>query len=44
MEENLRAADISFTASEWQELEREVFAIPIIGDRYNAEEQKRVSH
>lgn len=44
MEENLRAADISFTAAEWQELEREVFAIPIIGDRYNAEEQKRVSH
>lgn len=44
MEENLRAADISFTPSEWKELESDIFAIPIVGDRYNAEEQKRVSH
>lgn len=44
MEENLRASDISFTPSEWKELESDIFAIPIVGDRYNAEEQKRVSH
>lgn len=44
LEENLRSADIYFTNQEWQELERIVFAIPIMGDRYNAEEQKKVSN
>lgn len=44
LEENLRSVEIAFTAAEWQELEREVFAIPIVGDRYNAEEQKKVNN
>jgi aryl-alcohol dehydrogenase-like predicted oxidoreductase len=44
LEENLRSAAISFTDEEWKELESEVFAIPIIGDRYNAEEQKKVNN
>lgn len=44
LEENLRSLDIAFTSNEWQELEREVFAIPIVGDRYNAEEQKKVNN
>lgn len=43
LEENLRAVDIDLSNEEWQELERTVFAIPIIGDRYNAEEQKKIN-
>jgi len=44
LEENLRSVDISLTNAEWQELERTVFAIPVMGDRYNAEEQKKVNN
>lgn len=44
LEENLRSANISFTDAEWQQLEQTITAIPIVGDRYNAEEQKKVSN
>lgn len=44
LEENLRSVDISFTNEDWQELEHIVFSIPVVGDRYNAEEQKKVSN
>lgn len=44
LEENLRAVDISFTYEEWNELENAIFSIPIIGDRYNEEEQKKVNN
>jgi aryl-alcohol dehydrogenase-like predicted oxidoreductase len=44
MEENLRAADLTFTAEEWQELELDLLGIKIVGGRYNAEEQKKVGH
>lgn len=30
--------------SEWNELEQRVAAIPVVGDRYNAEQQKQVGH
>lgn len=30
--------------AEWKELEEAVAAIPVVGDRYNAEQQKQVGH
>lgn len=44
LEENLRSVEVALSNAEWQDLEREVFAIPIVGDRYNAEEQKKVNN
>ena len=44
LEENLRAADFNCTPEEWSELENAVAAIPVVGDRYNAEQQKQVGH
>ncbi len=42
LEENLRTLDFTLSAEEWKQLEDEVAAIPITGDRYNAEQQKQV--
>lgn len=42
LEENLHALDFSLTPEEWKELENRVAAIPVVGDRYNAEQQKQV--
>lgn len=42
LEENLRSLDFSVAAEEWTELERIVEAIPVIGDRYNAEQQRQI--
>ena len=42
LEENLRAAEFTFTGHEWSELETALAKIPIIGDRYPASEQKQV--
>lgn len=42
LEENLRTLDFTLSESEWKELEQRVAAIPIVGDRYNAEQQKQV--
>ncbi len=44
LEENLRTFDFALADSEWQELEQRVAAIPVVGDRYNAEQQKQVGH
>ncbi len=44
LEENIRALDFQLSPEEWKELEDAVAAIPVVGDRYNAEEQKRVGH
>ncbi len=44
LEENLRAADFNCSPEEWSELENAVAAIPVVGDRYNAEQQKQVGH
>lgn len=42
LEENLRAAEFSFTQKEWTDLENTLSKIQIIGDRYPASEQKKV--
>lgn len=42
LEENLRSLDFKLSKEEWAELEKTVSAIPIIGNRYNAEQQKQV--
>lgn len=44
LEENLRTLDMTCTPEEWKELEDTVAAIPVVGDRYNAEQQKQVGH
>ena len=42
LEENLRTLDFALTPEEWKQLEDAVAAIPVMGDRYNAEQQKQV--
>lgn len=42
LEENLHTFDFDVSAEEWRELERAVAAIPVVGDRYNAEQQRQV--
>lgn len=42
LEENLRTLDFELRPEEWMELENTVAKIPIIGDRYNKEQQKQV--
>lgn len=42
LEENLRTLDFGLDAEEWRELETAVAAIPVAGDRYNAEQQRQV--
>lgn len=42
LEENLRPLDFKPDKSEWEELEKTVAAIPIVGSRYNTEQQKQV--
>lgn len=44
LEENLHTFDFALADSEWDELEKRVAAIPVVGDRYNAEQQKQVGH
>ncbi len=42
LEENLHALDFNLPANEWKELETAVSAIPVVGNRYNAEQQRQV--
>ncbi|OUO93074.1 aldo/keto reductase [Cloacibacillus sp. An23] len=42
LEENLRTLDFACSGAEWKELEDAVAAIPVTGDRYNAEQQRQV--
>lgn len=44
LDENLRTLEFSYTPEEWKELEDTVATIPVIGDRYNAEQQKQVGY
>lgn len=44
LEENLHTFDFALADNEWNELERRVAAIPVVGDRYNAEQQKKVGY
>jgi aryl-alcohol dehydrogenase-like predicted oxidoreductase len=43
LEENLRTVEFALAASEVRELEDAVSKISIVGDRYSAVEQKRIS-
>lgn len=42
LEENLRAADIAFSADEMKELEGAVSAIPVVGSRYDALQESKI--
>lgn len=42
LEENLYTLSLALSPEEWKELEDAVAAIPVIGDRYNAEQQRQV--
>lgn len=42
LEENLCTLDFNISSGEWKELEDAVAAIPVVGDRYNAEQQRQV--
>lgn len=44
LEENLRTLEFTLSPDEWKELEETVAAIPVTGNRYNAEQQKQVGH
>ena len=44
LEENLHTLSFQLSSEEWKELEDAVAAIPVVGDRYNAEQQKQVGH
>lgn len=44
LEENLRTLNFTLSASDIDEIEREVAKVPIVGDRYPASEQQRVGH
>ena len=42
LEENLHTLGFNVSPKEWRELETAVAAIPVVGDRYNAEQQRQV--
>lgn len=42
LDENLRTLAFDIDDAEWRELETAVAAIPVVGNRYNAEQQKQV--
>lgn len=44
LEENLHTLSFQLSSEEWKEVEDAVAAIPVVGDRYNAEQQKQVGH
>ena len=44
LDENLYALTFDIKPDEWEELETRVSAIDVVGDRYNAEQQKQVGH
>lgn len=44
LEENLRALEFSVSPEEWKKLEAEIALIPVLGSRYNAEQQRQVGH
>lgn len=44
LDENMHTLAFHVSLEEWKELETAVFAIPVVGNRYNAEQQKQVGH
>lgn len=43
LEENLRPLDFKVSRTEWTELEKQVAAVDIVGDRYPAEQQNQIN-
>lgn len=43
LEENLRSLYFKVSRTEWNELEKQVAAINIVGDRYPAEQQNQIN-
>lgn len=43
LEENLRSLDFKVSRTEWTELEKQVAAVDIVGDRYPAEQQNQIN-
>mgnify|MGYP002308515132 FL=1 len=41
LEENLSSLDFKLEKSEWEEPEKTVVVIPIVGSRYHVEQQKQ---
>lgn len=44
LDENLHTLTFNISDEEWRTLETAVAAIPVVGDRYNAEQQKQVGY
>lgn len=44
LDENLHSLTFNIPSEEWSKLETAVAAIPVVGDRYNAEQQKQVGY
>lgn len=44
LEENIHTLSFHLQPEEWKELEDSVAAIPVVGSRYNAEQQRQVGH
>lgn len=44
LEENMRSLNFTCPAQEWITLEESVAAIPVVGSRYNIEQQRQVGH
>lgn len=42
LEENMRACEFNLASEAWRELERTLAGIPVVGARYNAEQQRKV--
>lgn len=42
--ENLHSLSFNISDRDWMELENKVASIPVVGDRYNAEQQKQVGY
>ena len=42
LEENIRAVQLAASPADWRQLETELAAVPIVGDRYPADQQKQV--
>ena len=42
LEENIRSLEFALSPEEWNQIEGEIAQIPVVGDRYNAEQLRQV--
>lgn len=42
LEENLRSLNFSLSDPDWDSLEKSLQTIPVVGERYSADQQKQV--